>query len=144
MSKHKGSLLRHIFNRKSWAELQFSQRDYDYMFKSGVLSKLLYGVEFWWSLTSKKGRKRIISLVKRAKKYSIVNGSFDLNEVVFQRQFLCFCRLRKLDCFIGSFPKIANSGRRFIAPKVRNERERKFCFLYMTFCCIQRGLLVRL
>ena len=85
-------------------KLCLSVTDTEYLFKSVILSKLLYGVEFWWSMAAKKDKALISALIKRATRYRLVRDNLDLNKIVLYRRLALFRRLLGVSLFSAFFP----------------------------------------
>ena len=123
-------------------DLKLSAADSGLLFRSVVLSRLFYACEFWWPLLLKKDKVILHRVIRRARKNNLISMDFDLEAFVNCRQLRLFHRFKTETYFNAFFPQIAYSGRRYIAPRVVRERERKFFFTYMAFYCINKGIIV--
>ena len=123
-------------------DLGFSIFTCDLLFRQLMLSKLLYCAEFWWPLLSKFDKTLIYRVIKKAHRIGVLLEDFSIEDVVLKRQLRLFKKLCKDESFSPYSPTIAYSGRRYLAPKILTERERKFFMNFMSFYCIKNDLLL--
>ena len=127
--------------RRIKRDLRFSLATSEFLFVTVVLSKFLYGVEFWWPLLKLSDISLINRTIKRAKRYALVSNGFSIEHSVMGRQLRLFKKLCASDSLFKS-PTLAYFGRRYVSPLIRTERDRRFFMNFMTFYCNDKRILV--
>ena len=129
--------------RRIASDLGLSIYQCDVLFKQLAVSRLFYAVEFWWPLLRKSDKIVIQRVIHKAKTNGVLLSTFNVESVVLNRQLALFKKLCSDGYFCRYAPNLAHSGRRYLAPKITSERERKFFMNYMQFYCINNKLLLQ-